>query len=133
MNYLLDTSICIHLMRQATPELLVRVNALAYGELLISCVTLAELEYGVLSTPEAQRAHWQYLLDNLLADLIVLSFDSAAARAYARVRQADPARGRNALDKLIAAQALAAEAVLVTANEADFTRVPGLRVENWVA
>jgi len=131
MIYLLDTSICIHAMRQATPALVERLEAQRYGDLLISSIALAELEYGILAVREEHRAHWRHLLDDLLLDLVVQPFDADAARAYAVVRQADPTRSRNALDKLIAAQALAADAVLVTANESDFLRVPGLRLENW--
>ena len=52
---------------------------------------------------------------------------------YAAVRLADPQRTRNALDKLIGAHALAVQATLVTANPADFSRIPGLQVENWAS
>lgn len=134
MSYMLDTNVCIDLMHGASATLLKRMGLCSYGELVISTITLAELEYGVLAVSgDGQGARRRIVLDEILSDLPVVSFDDAAARVYARVRQADPQRNRNALDKLIAAHALSLGAVLVTNNVTDFQRVPGLIVENWVA
>ncbi len=131
MIYVLDTNICIHAMQGRQPALAARMDACEPWEIAMSMITLAELEYGVLRLPFEEQFRARSLLDMLKRRMTVLNFDAEAARAYASVRRADPARNRNALDKLIAAQALAAGAVLVTANEADFIRVPNLRVENW--
>ena len=73
------------------------------------------------------------LLENFLRPLRVLEFDSEDAIAYARIREALERKGKpiGPLDTLIAAQAVARGLTLVTNNEREFKRVPGLRVENW--
>ena len=71
-------------------------------------------------------------LDLLLQDIPAVSFDSAAAAAYGPIRATTRDRNRDALDKLIAAHAVALDVVLVTNTEADFRGFAGLRVENWV-
>ena len=131
VRYLLDTIICIHAM-QGNPALARRLSECYFGDLLLSAISLAELEFGVIA-PGGDGAARRAALDAVLNDLVVLPFDAAAARAYAAVRLADPQRTRNALDKLIGAHALAVEATLVTANPADFSRIPGLQVENWAS
>lgn len=95
-------------------------------------MTLAELEFGVASSGSAKRRN-QAVLAALLGDIPVLPFDGAAAHAYGLLRAANRARNKDALDKLIAAQAVAARVTLVTTNEADFLGFEGPQVENWVA
>ena len=130
MRYMLDTNICIYLMRRHPPEVLARFAELGHGEVVMSSITLAELRFGALVSP--QRAKENLALAGLLEDVLALPFDDACASAYAPVRAATPERRRDALDRLIAAHAIAAECVLVTNNEADFKHYPGLLVENWV-
>ena len=132
LKYLLDTNICIYLMKQASPHVAVRLADCYVGEVAISAITLAELELGVAASGELQAQN-RTALDALLEDLPVLPFENTAARAYGPVRVQGRARTRDALDKLIAAQAIAADVVLVTNNIADFGGYPGLRVENWTA
>jgi tRNA(fMet)-specific endonuclease VapC len=72
-------------------------------------------------------------LTGLLEDIEVVAFDVSAAISYGPIRLATRDRNRDALDKLIAAHAVALDVVLVTNNEADFIGYPNLRVENWVA
>lgn len=133
MRYLLDTNICVHLIRHKPAGLLDRLTALPVGEAGVSSITVAELQYGVhkSSRPE-QNAE---ALAMFLAPLPIADFDYAAAEAYGRV----PAQIERAgtpigpLDMLIAAHAVSLNAVLVTGNLAEFSRVPGLRVEDWTA
>lgn len=132
MKYLLDTCICIDIMH-GEAVMAERLDGCRVGEVGISSITLAELEYGILRAPVVEQGRYRMLLEMLRFRVSFLDFDAAAARAYAQVRQADPQRNRNALDKLIAAHALGLGAVLVTSNETDFRRVPGLTVENWAA
>jgi tRNA(fMet)-specific endonuclease VapC len=84
-----------------------------------------------LRPDEADRA--EAALAALVEDIPVLPFDALAAECYGILRAAVRDRQRNALDRLIAAHALAHGLTLVTSNEADFIVYPGLQVENWVA
>ncbi|MHB0991136.1 MAG: PIN domain-containing protein [Burkholderiales bacterium] len=130
-RYLLDTNICIYLMKHHPPQVAARFDDCHTGEVVISAITLAELEYGVISSGENQTRN-QTALVSLLEDIAVLPFDNAAAAAYGSVRLATRQRKHDALDKLIAAHAIALNIALVTNNEADFSVYPGLRIENWV-
>ncbi len=131
MRYMLDTNICIYLMRHHPPQVIERFSRCDLGDVVMSSITLAELRFGALVSP--QRAREDRALAGLLEDVPALPFDEPAAASYAAVRAALRERRRDALDRLIAAHAVAAECVLVTNNEADFRDCPGLRVENWVA
>jgi tRNA(fMet)-specific endonuclease VapC len=129
---MLDTNICIYLMKHQPPQVRARFDACFVGDVVISAITLAELEYGVASSG-ANQARNQAALALLLRDLPVAPFEGLAARAYGPLRAASRERNRDALDKQIAAHALALEVTLVTNNEADFRGFDGLVVENWVA
>lgn len=130
-RYMLDTNICIYLMKHQPPQVRERFAACYVGDVVISAITLAELEFGVACSPEAQARN-QAALASLLEDIQVAPFEAAAARAYGPLRAQHRDRNRNALDKLIAAHAMALQVVLVTNNESDFLAFPGLVVENWV-
>jgi tRNA(fMet)-specific endonuclease VapC len=129
--YVLDTNICIYLMRRQPPEVVERLSRLTRGDVVMSCVTLAELEFGV-ALHGAARPEFGPLLAELVQWIPALPFDAAASRAYGVLRAAVPGRDRNALDRLIAAQTISLNAVLVTNNIGDFKDYPGLRLENWV-
>jgi tRNA(fMet)-specific endonuclease VapC len=129
---MLDTNICIYLMKHQPPQVRARFDACFVGDVVISAITLAELEYGVASSGTNQARN-QAALALLLRDLPVAPFAGLAARAYGPLRAASRERNRDALDKQIAAHALALEVTLVTNNEADFRGFDGLVVENWVA
>ncbi|MBV5295265.1 MAG: type II toxin-antitoxin system VapC family toxin [Curvibacter lanceolatus] len=130
-RYMLDTNICVYLMKHQPPQVRERFAACYVGDVVISAITLAELEFGVACSPEAQARN-QAALASLLEDIQVAPFEAAAARAYGPLRAQHRERNRNALDKLIAAHAMALQVVLVTNNESDFLAFPGLVVENWV-
>jgi tRNA(fMet)-specific endonuclease VapC len=123
-TYMLDTNICIYLMKHQPPEVRERFAACFVGDVVISAVTAAE--------PAAQQTN-RSALQSLLEDIMVAPFDAAAARAYGPIRAAYKDRNRDALDKLIASHAVALGVTLVTNNEADFVSYAGLRVENWVS
>ena len=132
MRYMLDTNICIYLMRSQPPQVAERFANLSVGDAVMSAITYAELRFGVaLRADEADRA--EAALAALVEDIPVLPFDALAAERYGILRAAVRDRQRNALDRLIAAHALAHGLTLVTNNEADFIVYPGLQVENWVA
>jgi tRNA(fMet)-specific endonuclease VapC len=130
-KYMLDTNICIYLMKHHPPQVRARFAESFVGDVVISAITLAELEFGVARSGDAQ-AHNQALLDSLLQDILVAPFEADAARAYGPLRAANRERNKNALDKLIASHAISLGVTLVTNNEADFLGLTGLTVENWV-
>ena len=128
---MLDTNICIYLMKHQPPEVRQRFAECFVGDVVISAITLAELEYGVACSNQS-RAKNQAALDSLLEDLMVMPFEGGAARAYGPLRAAHRERNKDALNKLIAAHAQSLGVTLVTNNEADFLAFEGLSVENWV-
>lgn len=120
-RFLLDSDICIHALLGRSEALRQRLGEQPEGAVAISAVTLAEVGVGYGdSIDEADE------LKAFLSQVEVLPFDDSAARAYAAL----PFR-RGSFDRLIAAHALATRRTLVTNNEADFSDVPQLKVENW--
>lgn len=102
------------------------------GLVAMSSLTLAELQRELLTT-EPNATIRAERLEDLLKVIPVIAFDASAARVYGRViRQLGWTRGLQ-FDRLIAAQAIVLGCVLVTANVADFSGVPNLRIENWTA
>ena len=130
-KYMLDTNICIYLMKHQPPQVRARFAQCFVGDVVISAITLAELEYGVACSGDGRDRN-QLLLESLLEDIPVAPFEASAARAYGPLRAAHRDRSRNALDKLIASHALSLGVTLVTNNESDFLGFEGLAVENWV-
>jgi tRNA(fMet)-specific endonuclease VapC len=131
MNLLLDTNICIYLIKKRPPSVLKRFDAYAAGTIGISSITVAELEFGVQKSQYPSQN--QQALDQFLLPLVILDFDHEAARAYGKLRAWLETRGRviGALDMLIAAHALSKGLSLATNNVREFSRVPGLKVLNW--
>jgi tRNA(fMet)-specific endonuclease VapC len=130
-RFMLDTNICIYLMKHQPPQVRARFAECYVGDVVISAITLAELEFGVARSGDA-AGHNQAVLDSLLEDIPAVPFDRPAARSYGPLRAADRERSKDALDKLIASHAMSLGATLVTNNEADFRGFSGLAVENWV-
>ena len=131
MRYMLDTNICIYLMKAHPPEVLARLLRLDYGDAVMSIITYAELRVG-LEPLGPTRAQNEQALQLLTRDIPVLPFDEAAAERYGVMRAAVRDRRRDALDRLIAAHAASLGLTLITNNEADFKDYPGLKIENWV-
>lgn len=131
MKFMLDTNMCIYLMKQQPPEVQRRFEQCYVGDVVMSSITLAELYYGVECNP-AHRKRNEMALAALIEDIKVVPFDEKSAECYGVIRAATRERKRDALDKLIAAHAISLNVVLVTNNEADFNCYTGLRVENWV-
>ncbi|HDR9256095.1 TPA: type II toxin-antitoxin system VapC family toxin [Burkholderia vietnamiensis] len=129
-RYMLDTNMCIYLMKSQPEQVAKRFAQCYTGDVVMSVITYAELEYGVTAcaAPARERRH----LAALIEDIPVAPFDAAAAQAYGPVRDATRARKKDHLDKLIAAHAVSLDVVLVTNDERDFTSYPGLRLENWL-
>ncbi|MFN5745207.1 MAG: type II toxin-antitoxin system VapC family toxin [Methylococcaceae bacterium] len=132
MRYLLDTNICIYLMKVHPPEVVERFKRTPMGQVGMSVVTYAELRHGVERCPPLDRPLAENALVRLVARVPVVAFDERAADAYGVIAAAIRDRRRDALDRLIAAQAISIGVTLITNDEADFKDYPGLSVENWV-
>jgi tRNA(fMet)-specific endonuclease VapC len=118
---LLDSNICIYLLKGASEHVRQRVQSHAPGELATSAVAFAEVMIGARSLEAVAQAEALFKL------VTVLPFDSAAAMAYAGI-----SFKRARFDRLIAAHALSLKLTLATNNERDFADIPDLKVENWV-
>lgn len=130
-RYLLDTNICIAVMR-SHPFAIQRMAAVAPGDCVISTVTAYELQTGVekCANPALQRSKVELLLTTVWE----MAFDPDAARESARVRALLESQGQpiGPYDTLLAGQALAHSFILVTNNTKEFSRVPALTLENWL-
>ena len=133
MTYLLDTNICIYVIRRHPPQVVDRIRSSKPQDIAISTITLAELEHGAEKSQYPDRNRLA-LLEFLLA-FTILDFDQAAAFHYGLIRAALESKGTpiGPMDMLIAAQARSRGMVLVTNNQGEFRRVADLRIENWVA
>lgn len=131
MRYLLDTNVCVDYLNGRFPAVAAKLQSLAPEEVAISVVAVAELRFGATKSARAEANHRR--LDLFLDDVAVLDLDRDAARAYGSLRTALERSGTpiGPNDMLIAAQALAAGAVLVSANLDELRRVAGLAVESW--
>ncbi len=132
-KFMLDTNICIYLMKYQPVEVRERFSKCFVGEVVISAITLAELEFGIACSSSTSQETNRMALKSLTEDIIVVTFDAEAAKAYGPIRAAYKDRNRDALDKLIASHAISLGVTLVTNNEADFLNYPNLVVENWVS
>lgn len=131
MNYLLDTNICVLLIRQKSPKVLAQLTTHEITDVGISAITAAELRYGVHKSSQVHQN--QQALDQFLLPLTILPFDQATALSYGQIRAALERQGLpiGSLDSLIAAHALSAQLILVTNNVRKFSHVAGLKIEDW--
>jgi tRNA(fMet)-specific endonuclease VapC len=129
--WMLDTNICIYLIKRQPAGVLARLRALDITTVGVSSITVAELQYGVAKSARPEQN--ALALAAFLAPVGVEAFDDAAAAAYGPVRADLERQGTpiGSLDLLIAAHALALGRTLVTNNIREFGRVTGLKVENW--
>jgi tRNA(fMet)-specific endonuclease VapC len=131
MIYLLDTNVCIHLLNQRQPKVIDHFRQHNPASIALCSVVKAELFYGAQRS-QRREANLQ-TLRTFFAPLASLTFDDAAAEHYGQIRADLLAQGQpiGPNDFLIAAIARAHDATLVTHNTAEFSRVPGLRLEDW--
>ena len=132
MRYMLDTNIIIYAKNARPKAVYDRIRQYGSGDLCISAVTLAELEYGVCNSQEPERNRLALLL--FLSNIEVVPFDAQAAKAYGEIRHDLKLKGRliGANDLLIAAHAMSLGYTLITNNTKEFGRVDGLLVDDWV-
>jgi tRNA(fMet)-specific endonuclease VapC len=132
MKYMLDTNICVYIARRKPLGVLRRLQRTDVADVCVSAITVAELQYGVHKSARPQGN--RLALAEFLASLEIASFGEAAAARYGEVRADLERRGTpiGPLDMLIAAHALSLDLTVVTNNDREFRRVPGLRTDNWV-
>lgn len=131
MKYMLDTNICIYVQKNKNPNVLKKFKE-NFSQLGISVITYAELLVGVENS-ECKEKNAESL-EKLVKYLEITPFDVNAAKEYANIRAKLEKSGNRIGDNdmLIAANAKAENAILVTNNVREFERVDGLIVENWV-
>ena len=128
---MLDTATCAFILRRSSATLLARIVTVPLSQQVISVVTLAELLYRIQLSSKKKN---QIVLDALLRHLTILELGNHAAAHYAEIRADLKKKGQliGANDLMIAAHARSINAVIVSNNVKDFSRVKGLKFESWM-
>jgi len=131
MKYMLDTNICIYIIKEKPQKTLNKFQNLKIGDVCISIITLAELGYGVEKSKFHERN--KIALIGFLASIEILPFTEKAALVYGKVRANLEKHGKiiGAYDLMIGSHALSEELTLVTNNTREFSRITNLSIENW--
>ena len=131
-RYMLDTDMCSYIIREHPESVHQRFQTLAMDQLCVSVVTYAELIYGV-ERSSSRRVN-RPIVEDFVRHLDVLDWDTGAANHYGAIRAKLEAAGTpiGAMDMMIAAHAKSTKAVLVTNNQKHFSKVRGLKTDNWV-
>jgi tRNA(fMet)-specific endonuclease VapC len=131
MKYLLDTNICIYIIKKKPAQVFKKLMPLAISDVGISTITLSEMEYGIEKSemPEKNRI----ALFEFLTPIEICSFDDLAAKKYGVLRASLERKGKliGSLDMLIAAHAQSLGLILVTNDEKGFRNISDLKIENW--
>ncbi len=131
MKYMLDTNICIYVIKHKPEEVFLRLQEVDPSDVCISSVTYAELVHGVEKSEAVDRN--RVALSLLLANIEILSFGINAADEYGKLRADLEKKGTpiGSLDMMIAGHAISVDCTLVTNNVRGFSRVDGLKIDNW--
>ena len=131
IKYMLDTNICIYIIKQKPKDVIERFRQAQVSEIGVSSITLSELEYGVMKSAKPEQD--KLALAQFIAPIEISAYDDVAAQHYGVIRAHLERQGTpiGSLDMLIAAHALSQNSVLITNNESEFKRVSNLRIENW--
>lgn len=131
MRYMLDTNICIYAIKHKPEQVLLRLNEHDPAEICISSVTYAELMHGVQKSQAVDKNRLALAL--LLANIEILNFDANAAESYGEIRAELEKQGTpiGPLDMMIAGHARSLNYTVVTNNIKEFSRIKGLKLENW--
>jgi len=131
MDYLLDTNICIYIIKKKPVEVFEKFKNLAIGDVGISSITLAELQYGIEKSSNSQKN--REALEKFLTPIEIVDYGYEATVEYGIIRAELEKKGISIgpLDTLIASHAKSLEVILVTNNVREFERIPGLKIENW--
>jgi tRNA(fMet)-specific endonuclease VapC len=132
VKYLLDTNICIYIIKKKPEEVLKRFAKLKPGDVAISTITIAELYFGIAKSSKPNEN--TIALQEFIQPLIIIDFTSEDSIVYGRIRAELEAKGKmiGAMDLLIASIAISRGLTLVTNNEKEFSHIKNLQIENWV-
>lgn len=132
ISYLLDTNICVYLIKKNNPDVFKRFYSLEIGSVGISSITVAELQYGVDKSAFPEKNN--KALQDFLTPLQILPFEYEACAPYGKIRAQLEKTGKTIgpPDFLIAARAISLDVILVTNNLKEFARIDGLKTDNWV-
>jgi len=132
MKFMLDTNICIYIIKRKPPDVIERFKKTEISQIGISSITLSELLYGVSKSSKPEQN--QMALIQFVAPLEILPYGDEAAHCYGDLRAQLEKQGTpiGSLDMLIAAHALSINCTLVTTNEKEFVRIQNLKIDNWV-
>jgi len=132
MRFLLDTNICIYIIKQKPPKVFDKFQTLTLSDVGVSSITVAELEYGAYKSQRQEQN--RAALSQFLIPLEILPFDERATQTYGQIRAELERRGTviGSMDMLIASQAISLGLTLVTNNVRELSQIPGLTLVNWV-
>ena len=133
MKYLLDTNICIYAINGRDPNLTKKLLTILPDDIAVSSITVGELEYGAAKSKWGNRT--RQTMYAFLSNFSILPFDNDDAVCFGNLRASLALAGTpiGAYDVMIAAQGLTKGLTVVTHNTGEFSRVPGLKLEDWVA
>ena len=131
MKYMLDTNICIYIIKRKPNTVIERFLQTEISQIGISSITLSELLFGVSKSSKPDQN--KIALAQFIAPLEILAYDDHAAQHYGDLRANLEKQGKpiGSLDMLIAAHTLSIPSTLVTNNEKEFIRIPNLNIDNW--
>lgn len=131
MEYLLDTNICIYIIKKKPSIVLEKFKKFPLGSIGISTITLAELQFGIRKSSNPGKN--QNALNQFIIPLEIVDFDFRATIEYGLIRANLEKKGTpiGPLDTLIGAHAKSLNLTLVTNNEKEFERISNLKIENW--
>jgi tRNA(fMet)-specific endonuclease VapC len=131
VQFMLDTNIISELIRNPEGAVQQVVTRVGTPTISISSIVASELRFGYLKRKSDRLAH---LVENMIARVEVVSYDDVASIHYAQIRHSLQAAGKpiGPVDLFIAAHARSLDLTLVTDNIREFSRVDGLKLENWI-
>jgi len=132
MKFLLDTNICIYIIKNKYIDIVKKMEKVGIENIGVSSITIAEMEYGISKSTKPNESESK--LYEFLVPFTVLDFNVSAARYYGKIRNELNRKGTpiGTMDLLIASIAIANRLKIVTNNEKEFERISGLRIENWI-
>jgi tRNA(fMet)-specific endonuclease VapC len=132
MSYLLDSNICIYIIKKDPPSVFEKFKTIPPHQIFISSISVAELQFGVAKSKYEEKNG--QTLREFLSSFEIIDFGTMAAIEYGVIRNSLEKKGTpiGPLDTLIAAVAKSLDFTLVTNNEREFSRVDGLKIENWL-